>query len=100
MVFHKTDLRGVRPGHRQAGQRRFAQGECQRLVSETLRDAAELLWERQVEAAVAASKGVEAQSPARAGLQKTTLATLRRLAKKGAIGSLVLPDGRRAWQRS
>ena len=49
---------------------------------------------------MAASKGVEAQSPARAGLEKTTLATLRRLAKKGAIRALALPDGRRAWQRA
>jgi hypothetical protein len=94
------DLSGVPPRQRQVGQRRFAQGECQRLVLETLRDAPEPLSDRQVEAAVAASKGVEAPSPARAGLEKTTLATLRRLAKKGAIGSLVLPDGRRAWQRA
>ncbi len=94
------DLSGVRPRQRQVGQRRFAQGECQRLVLETLRDAPEPLSDRQVEAAVAASKGVEAQSPARAGLEKTTLATLRRLAKKGAIRALALPDGRRAWQRA
>jgi hypothetical protein len=67
---------------------------------ETLRDAPEPLSDRQVEAAVAASKGVAAQSPARAGLEKTTLATLRRLAKKGAIRTLALPDGRRAWQRA
>jgi hypothetical protein len=43
---------------------------------------------------------VEAQSLARAGLEKTTLATLRRLAKKGAIRSLVLTDGCRGWQRA
>jgi hypothetical protein len=94
------DLSGVRPRQRQVGQRRFAQGECQRLVLETLRDAPEALSDRQVESAVAARKGVEAQSPARVGLEKTTLATLRRLAKKGAIRALVLPDGRRAWQRA
>ena len=94
------DLSEVRPRQRRMGQRRFAQGECQRLVLETLRDAPEALSDRQVEAAVAASKGVEAQSPAQAGLEKTTLATLRRLAKKGAIRALTLPDGRRAWQRA
>jgi hypothetical protein len=94
------DLASVRPRQRRTGQQRFAQGECQRLVLETLRDAPEPLSDRQVEAAVAASKGVEVQSPARAGLEKTTLATLRRLAKKGAIRALILPDGRRAWQRA
>lgn len=94
------DLSGVRPRQRRAGGRRFGQGECQRLVLETLRDAPEPLSDWQVESAVAASKGVDAQSPARAGLEKTTLATLRRLAKKGAIRALVLPDGRRAWQRA
>lgn len=94
------DLAGVRPRQRRRGPHRFAQGECQRLVLETLRDACEALSDRQVEAAVAASKGVEAQSLARAGLEKTTLATLRRLAKKGVIRTLVLPDGCRAWQRA
>jgi hypothetical protein len=94
------DLSGVRPRQRRAGGRRFGQGECQRLVLETLRDAPEPLSDRQVASAVAASKGVDAQSPARAGLEKTTLATLRRLAKKGAIRALVPPDGRRAWQRA
>jgi len=94
------DLARVRPRQRRRGERRFGQGECQRLVLETLRDACEALSDRQVEAAVAASKGVEAQSLARAGLEKTTLATLRRLAKKGAIRTLVLPDGCRAWQRA
>jgi hypothetical protein len=69
-------------------------------VLEALREAPEPLSDRQVASAMAARKGVEAQSPAGAGLEKTTLATLRRLAKKGAIGSLVLPDGRRAWRRA
>jgi hypothetical protein len=94
------NLAGLRPRQRRRGVQRFAQGECQRLVLETLRDACEALSDRQVEATVAASKGVEAQSLARAGLEKTTLATLRRLAKKGAIRALVLTDGRRAWQRA
>ena len=94
------NLVGLRPRQRRRGVQRFAQGECQRLVLETLRDGCEPLSDRQVEATVAASKGVEAQSLARAGLEKTTLATLRRLAKKGAIRALVLTDGRRAWQRA
>jgi hypothetical protein len=94
------ELSGVRPRQRRAGQRRFGQGECQRLVLETLREAPEPLSDRQIAAAVAASKGVPAKSPASAGLEKTTLATLRRLAKKGAIRTAVLPDGRRAWQRA
>lgn len=93
------DLSGVRPRQRRVGGRRFGQGECQRLVLEVLRDTPEPLTDGQVESAVAASKGVDAQTPARAGLEKTTLGTLRRLAKKGAIRALVLPDGRRAWQR-
>ena len=93
------DLSSVRPRQRRIGPRRFAQGECQRLVLEALREAPEPLSDRQVASAVAARKGVEAQSPAGAGLEKTTLATLRRLAQKGAIRPLVLPNGRRAWQR-
>jgi hypothetical protein len=94
------DLSGVRPRQRRAGWRRFGQGECQRLVLEALRDAPEPLSDRQILAAVAASKGVEAGSQARAGVEKTILATLRRLAKKSAIRALVLTDGRRAWQRA
>jgi hypothetical protein len=93
------DLASVRPRRRRGGQRRFAQGECQRLVLEALRDAPEPLSDRQIEA-VAASKSMEGQSPARAGLEKTTLATLRRLAKKGVIRTLLLPDGRRGWARA
>jgi len=69
-------------------------------VLEALRDAPEPLSDRQILAAVAASKGVEAGSQARAGVEKTILATLRRLAKKSAIRALVLTDGRRAWQRA
>jgi len=94
------DLGTVRPRQRRAGPRRFAQGKCQRLVLETLREAPEPLSDRQVAAAVAASKGVPAPSPAGTGLEKTTLATLRRLAKKGAIRTLVLPDGCRGWARA
>ena len=94
------ELGSVRPRQRRRGQRRFGQGACQRRVLEMLRDASGPLSDRQVAAAVAASKGVDAQSLARAGLEKTTLATLRRLANKGTIRALVLPDGRRAWQRA
>jgi len=94
------DLASVRPRQRRRGPQRFAQGECQRLVLERLRDAPEPLSDRQIVAAVVASKGVEAGSQARAGVEKTTLATLRRLAKKGAIRTLILADGRRGWARA
>jgi hypothetical protein len=76
------DLASVRPRQRRRGQRRFGQRECQRLVLKTLRDALEPLSDWRVEAAVAASEGVEAQSPARTGLEKTTLATPRRLTRR------------------
>ena len=49
------DLASVRSRQRRTGQQRFAQGKCQQLVLETLRDAPEPLSDRQVEAAVAAS---------------------------------------------
>lgn len=93
------DLGGVRPRQRRVGRRRFGQGECQRLVLEMLRDAPGPLTDRQVTAPVLATRGVVDQCEAGAAMEKTTLATLRRLAKRGAIQALVLPDGRRAWQR-
>jgi hypothetical protein len=69
------------------------------LVLETLREADEPLADRQIQAAVAACKAVDlaVRSEEAAGLEKTALATLRRLAQKGAIRETTLADGRRAW---
>jgi len=94
------DLGAIRPRERRRGQQGFAPGECQRLVLETLREAAEPLSDGALKRAVAARQGLAESPKDLAGVEKTTLATLRRLAKKGAIRALALPDGRRAWQRA
>lgn len=95
----ELDLGSIRPRARRAARRVFAAGECQRLVLETLREADEPLADRQIQAAVAARKAVDlaVRSEDAAGLEKTALATLRRLAKKGAIREATLADVRRAW---
>lgn len=85
------------PRQRRPRLQRFAGGECQRLVLETLRDAAGPLSDRAVVAAVAARKGLS-DDPRE--LEKTTLAVLRRLAQKRAARVLVLPGGERGWERA
>lgn len=78
----------------------FGSGECQRLVLEVLRDAAEPLSDQGVTAAVAVRKGLQERPEALAALQKTTLAVLRRLTGKGAVRVVATADAVRAWVRA
>jgi len=94
------DLGGIRPRQRRRGQRWFGPGECQRLVLEILRDAAEPLSDQGVTVAVATRKGLQDRPEALAALQKTTLAVLRRLVGKGAARAAGLADGVRARERT
>ncbi len=93
-------LGGIRPRTRRRGQRWFGSGECQRLVLEVLRDAAEPLSDQGVTAAVAVRKGLQERPEALAALQKTTLAVLRRLTGKGAVRVVATADAVRAWVRA
>lgn len=89
-------IRARKRGHRNQW---FGPGECQRLILEVLRDALEPLSDRALTQALAARKGLEDSRKVLAPVQKTALAVLRRLAAKGVAGSVVLPDGTRAWER-
>jgi len=93
-------LGGIRPRKRCRGQRWFGPGECQRLVLEVLRDVAEPLSDQGVTVAVAARKGLQDRPEAWAALQKTTLAVLRRLVRKGAARAVGTADAVRAWVRA
>ena len=86
---------------RQHGRRQqyFGPGECQRLVLEVLRDAAEPLSGRALAQTVMARKGLEDRRDVLAVVQKTALAVLRRLVAKGAARRQVLANGTSVWAR-
>ena len=99
-LFDPTyDLGGIRARKRGHRNQWFGPGECQRLVLEVLRDALEPLSGRALTQALAARKGLEGAREVSAGMQKTVLAVLRRLAAKGAVRRVALADGTRAWER-
>jgi hypothetical protein len=79
---------------------RFGQGECQRLILETLRDAAGPLSEGALARALAERKGWETGPAALAELHKTAQGVLRRLAAKGVARAVAAADGARAWERA
>ena len=83
-------------GHRQQW---FGAGECQRLVLEVLRDAAEPLSGRALAQALMARKGLEDSREVLAVVQKTAMAVLRRLVAKGAARRQVLANGTSVWAR-
>jgi len=79
---------------------RFGQGECQRLILETLRDAAGPLSERALVQALAARKGLDTDPAALVQLHKTAQGVLRRLAAKGVARAVASGEGARAWERT
>jgi hypothetical protein len=85
---------------RRPRRRRFGQGECQRLILETLRDAAGPLSEGALARALAGRKGLETDPAALAELHKTAQGVLRRLAAKGVARAVAAADGARAWERT
>jgi hypothetical protein len=89
-------VRARRPPRR----RRFGQGECQRLILETLRDAPGPLSERALAQALARRKGLDTGPAALAELHKTAQGVLRRLAAKGVARAVAAADGARAWERT
>jgi hypothetical protein len=93
-------LGGIRVRQRRRTHRWFGPGECQRLVLEVLRDARGPLSDQGVTAAVAGRKGLQDRPEVLASLHKTTQAVLRRLAGKGAVRTVGLVGGVRAWERA
>lgn len=79
---------------------RFGQGECQRPVLETLRDAAGPLSEGALARALGERKGWETDPAALGELHKSAQGVLRRLAAKGAARAVASADGTRAWERA
>lgn len=95
------DLGSIR-ARKQRGPRTqwFGSGECQRLVLETLRDAAEPLSGHALARALAAHKGREGRREVLTAVNKTAMAVLRRLLSKGVVCRTALPDGTWVWKLS
>ena len=77
--YELHEIRAKKWGHRT---QRFGPGECQRLVLEVLREAAEPLSSHELAQAVAAHKGLEPHREVPAQLKKTASATYRPKAER------------------
>lgn len=99
-LFDPSYELGALPARRRGSRHQwFGPGECQRLVLEVLRDAAEPLSGRALGRAVMARKGLEESRDVLAVVQKTALAVLRRLVAKGVVRRRALADGTHVWER-
>ena len=94
------DLGTIRVRKRGPRNQSFAQGECQRLILEILREAVEPLSGNALTHALLVRKDLEGHREAAAQVKKTALAVLRRLLVKGVVCRSTLPDGTRVWERS
>ena len=94
------DLSGIRPRRRGHRTQWFGQGECQRRVLETLREATEPVSGPALAQELAARKGWETDREVPAQVKKTVSAVLRRLVAKGVVGHSTLEDGTRGWELS
>ena len=94
------DLGAVRPRKRGRRTQWFAPGECQRLVLETLRDAAQPLSGHALAQALVARKGLESRREVLVPVNKTAMAVLRRLLSKDVVRRSSLPDGTWGWELS
>ena len=100
-LFDPTyDLGAVRPRKRGRRTQWFAPGECQRLVLETLRDAAQPLSGHTLAQALVARKGLESRREVLVPVNKTAMAVLRRLLSKDVVRRSSLPDGTWGWELS
>ena len=91
-------LESIRPKATDRGQRLFRQGECQRLVLESLRDAAQPLSAARLAEALAQRKGLEAAPALIEQLRKRALGAVRRLTGKGVIVAAGTATGGATWR--
>ena len=94
------DLGAIRVRKRGHRNQWFAQGECQRLVLEVMREAVEPLSGNALRHALLVRKGLEHHHEAPVQIKKTASAVLRRLVVKGVVTPSALPDGTRVWALS
>ena len=94
------DLGAIRVRQRGHRHQWFGPGECQRLVLDVLREAAEPLSGNELTHALLVRKDLEGHREAPAQVKKTASAVLRRLLAKGVVHRSTLPDGTRVWERS
>jgi hypothetical protein len=78
----------------------FGPGECQRLVLETLRDAAAPLSGSAVTQTLVAHKGLAGRHEVLVAVSKTTQAVLRRLVSKDVVHRSSQPEGTWVWELS
>jgi len=90
-------LERIRPKAAGRGQRLFRQGECQRLVLESLRDAAQPLSAARLAEALAQRKGLESTPALIEQLRKRALGAVRRLTGKGVIVAAGTAAGGARW---
>jgi len=94
------DLGTIKTNKRGRRTQWFGPGECQRLVLETLRDAAEPLSGSALTQELVARKGLEGRREVLVAVNKTAMAVLRRLKSKDVVCRSSLPDSTRAWKLS
>ena len=94
------DLGTIRVRKRGPRNQWFAQGECQRLILEILREAVEPLSGHTLTHALLVRKELEGHREAATQVKKTASAVLRRLLAKGVVRRSTLSGGTRAWELS
>ena len=94
------ELEAVQP--RKRGQRTqwFRPGECQRLVLEALRDAAQPLSGHALAQTLVARKGLESCREVLVPVNKGAMTVLRRLVSKDVVCRSQQPDGTWVWELS
>jgi hypothetical protein len=91
-------LEGIRAKPPRRRNRFFLQGECQRLVLEIFREAAQPLSAPRLAEALARRKGLEASSAVIEPLRKSALGVVKRLVGKGVIAPAGSDDAGTAWR--
>jgi len=91
-------LEGLRAKPAGRRNRLFIQGECQRLILEIFRDAAQPLSAARLAEALARGKGLEASPAVSEALRKSALGAVKRLVGKGVIAPAGNDDTGALWR--
>ncbi len=91
-------LEGLRAKPPRRRNRFFIQGECQRLILEIFRDAAQPLSAPRLAEALARGKGLEASPAVTEALRKSALGAVKRLVGKGVIAPAGSDDTGTVWR--
>ena len=91
-------LEGIRAKPPRRRNRFFIQGECQRLILEIFRDAAQPLSAVRLAEALAQRKGLEPRVGVLEAVRKSALGAVKRLVGKGVIVTAGGDDTERLWR--